>query len=107
VVSEDSVAEIELQYFDSLKNGALWGGLVGAGLGALAMAGASEGTDVPPAAVAAVYLGFGVGIGIGIDALTKGWKPVYTHAGSDDGASVSFYPIVTRYCRGVGIKVRF
>ena len=97
---------------DSLKNGALIGAGIGAGLSILAVgscvfSGAPAGCGGDGGTlVAAVALNAGLfsAIGVGIDALIKTHHVIYDGAGSAD---VSLSPLVTRTRRGVLMSLSF
>jgi hypothetical protein len=84
---------------DSLKNGALIGLGIGAGLSALAI-GAATREGGYAAAGALFYGGIGAGIGAGVDALIEGQRVIYARSTSST-PGVSIAPIVTRSRQGV------
>lgn len=104
VLQAADVDIIEKRGSDSLKNGALIGFSIGAGLVGSAI-GASTGEWGYAALGAVVYGGIGAGIGVGIDALIEGRRVIY--AGSRSTRSFfNIAPIVSRSRKGVLVTVR-
>ena len=110
--SEVDVGTIRQRQGDSVKNGALIGLGIGAGLSILAVgtcissgapAGCGGGGGTLAAAVA-FNAGLFAAIGAGIDALIRTRHVIYDSAGSAD---VSLSPLVTRTRRGVLMSVSF
>lgn len=102
---EAEISTIRQRRSDPLKNGALWGFGVGAGLGTmagLAIAGdcsdCLKGWFVPFAA--AFYGGIGAGIGVGIDALVEGQQVIYARA-QPSSARLTLAPLLARNRKGV------
>jgi hypothetical protein len=84
---------------DSLKNGALTGLAIGAGVFGLAI-GAATGHGTYAVAGALLYGGIGAGIGAGVDALIEGQRIVYARS-TPTAAHFSIAPIVSRSRQGV------
>jgi len=98
---------------DSLKNGVIAGGIVGAvlGVGLANFGGGDSGYDLGAAAGGGLLGGaLGVVIGTGFDALVRG-KKVVVYRSPDTGrgrsARLSFAPIVTPRAKGVVVSVAF
>lgn len=102
---EAEISTIRQRRSDPLKNGALWGLGVGAGLGTVAgLALASDchncnNSWIIPFA-AAFYGGIGAGIGVGIDALVEGQQVIYARA-QPSSARLKVAPLLTRSRKGV------
>jgi hypothetical protein len=80
----DNVLRIDARY-DSVKDGAIIGAVVGGGLAALSCASYGDYSG-PCAPGIIVEAGFGALIGAGIDALHKGRTPIYIKAGKSASA---------------------
>jgi hypothetical protein len=101
VFAEDTVHKIDVQYNDSLLNGALIGAAIGA---AIAMPFAlSDEWAATPASIP-VTAGMGAGIGAGFDALRKGRRRAY-QSPVDQGAQVWVFPILTRDAKGISLSI--
>jgi hypothetical protein len=98
---------------DSLKNGLLWGGVIGlAALAGAAVAVCSGGDCEWDAARVVVgvpiYTAAGMGIGAAIDAAVPGKKrTVYLAGAASSGPRLSLAPIVTPRARGVAVSFSF
>jgi hypothetical protein len=88
---------------DSLKNGALTGLAVGAGLFGVAI-GAATRSGTYAAVGALFYGGIGAGIGAGVDALIEGQRVIYARSASST-TRLSLAPIVTSSRKGVLLTV--
>jgi len=105
---ESDVNTIEKRGPDSLRNGALIGMAVGAGIlgvGIAASANSSEGDASLFAFGALVYAGVGGAIGIGIDALIEGRRVIYAGSNSTR-TTLSISPVLHGGRRGVLMSVR-
>lgn len=94
---------IEKRGSDSLKNGALIGLSVGAGVFG-PFAGASTGDWGYGALAAVLYGGIGAGIGVGVDALIEGQRVIYA-ASPSTRTSFHITPILSRSRKGVLVTV--
>jgi hypothetical protein len=98
------VGTIEKRGSDSLKNGALIGLSIGAGVFGSAIAAATG--DAGFAALGAlVYGGIGAGIGVGFDALVEGPRVIYAATPSGSRA-FQIAPILSRSRKGVTLSFR-
>ncbi len=93
---------IEKRGSDSLKNGALIGLVIGAGLAGAAL-GAATGEWGYAALNALVYGGMGAGIGAGLDALIEGQQVIY--AAPRSTRAFTIVPILSRSKKGVLLRV--
>ena len=98
--AEGTVAEIRAT--DSVRNGALIGASVGAGLALWDYL--IDPSEPGNAAIFAISIGLGTAIGAGIDALIKG-KVLYRSPQQKRGVTIS--PIAGSNRRGVLLQVRF
>ena len=96
---------------DSLRNGVLYGMLIGAGAGLLGGYGvaapiANEGGDAGVAFLGMTALGVGGGAAIGaaFDAMRKGRTLIHRRPGA---ATLRVTPAVSRHVRGLQVAVRF
>lgn len=109
--SPDQVRGVSWMRPDPLRNGALIGLGVGAGLAALLVAAvcAEEGGCGPEMAIGVlVYAGIGAGIGTGVDALIPGKKIlVYQPASRQPGLTLSLSPILRPRRQGVAATIHF
>jgi hypothetical protein len=94
---------IEKRGSDSLKNGALIGLSIGAGLFGAAM-GAATGDWGYAALGAVLYGGIGAGIGVGVDALIEGQRVIYAGSRSTR-TSFNIAPILSRSRKGVLVTI--
>jgi hypothetical protein len=107
------VGRIDKPQRDSLRNGVLWGALVGFVGGAASCALNPECVGDESGAHVTVVLGLlgagaGAGIGAVIDARIKGARlVVYRGAGAHVSARLSLAPIVTRRTKGVRLSFSF
>ena len=106
------VRAIEVRRPDSLRNGALIGLAVGAGLGAVACAALVERAGDAGWCVlsAGIYGGVGAGTGVGIDALIPGPKLLAYRAPGSAGPSqsrLSIAPVVTSRAKAVAVSFSF
>ncbi len=90
---------------DSLKNGALTGMAIGAGLTALAIgaSGISSQDAGWVALVALLYGGVGAGIGVGVDALIEGNRVIYARSSS---TTFNIAPIVRGRSKGLMLRLK-
>jgi hypothetical protein len=103
------VNSIEKRGPDSLKNGALIGLAIGAGIGAAGMIALAATADDPGPFIAVgvlMYGGIGAGIGTGFDALIEGRRVIYAKSGSA-GSTVTVAPMFTGSRKGVRVSLRF
>ena len=108
---EGDMRRIRQRRGDSLANGAVWGLGVGAGWGALIVAGlASEDHDTGgPGAVAgfiATMGGLGAAVGVGTDALIRGRRVIYDKP-APSTAALRLSPLLGRGEKGVRLSFRF
>jgi len=102
------VAGISWRAPDPLRNGALIGMGIGAGLVGIFVLTDCSGCGPYVFGAMAVYGGIGAAIGTGIDAITPGKKVrVYKGAGDKPAASLSFSPILSPRRKGLAATVRF
>ena len=107
VLNEADVRTILYRRRDSLKNGAQWGGLIGAGFGAMAYALASsaqyyDGELGSPLLIPAMMAGMGVGVGVAIDAVIVRRQIVLTKPATAS-TSITLFHIFPH--RGLGVLV--
>ena len=103
---------VRIDRVDSLRNGALFGLMVGGGLGAIAVAdspcdpslfgGCGEPDGGNYVATALVFGGLGAAVGTGIDALIGGTRTIYRR-----GGSVQVRPALHRTAVGAMVSVRW
>jgi hypothetical protein len=106
----DSLRTIRWRRPDTMRNGALIGFGVGAGLGALGMMSlcGEGGGCVPGVALGALlYGGLGAAIGVGFDALVPGKMILVYQPAGTPGARLSVSPVLTPHRRGVAATLRF
>lgn len=103
VFSEDRVRKIDVQYSDSLLNGALIGAAVGAAV-SLPFALSDEWTASPGAIP--LTAGMGAGIGAGLDALRRGRRLAYASP-YEPRVRVWVFPILTRDAKGISLSIGF
>ena len=107
------VATIRVQPKDPLRNGVLWGALIGFAGGAASClvneeCTGDEGGAGVTAALALVGAAAGAGIGAGVDAAVKGPKlVVYRAPGASGTARLSIAPVVTARAKGVAVSFAF
>jgi len=101
---DTEVGTIEKRGSDSLKNGALIGLSIGAGLSGAAIA-ATTGDAGVAALGAIIYGGIGAGVGVGFDALVEGPHVIYA-AASSGRRTFHVSPILSRSRRGVLLSLR-
>ena len=107
------VGAIRVQPKDSLKNGVLWGVLIGFVGGALSCglnpecAGDEAGAGIA-AGLGIIGAAAGAGIGAWIDSAIKGPKlVVYRAPGASDGTRLSLAPVITPRTKGVAVTYSF
>ena len=107
------VATITVQPKDPLRNGVLWGALIGFAGGAASClvneeCTGDEGAAGVTAGLALVGAAAGAGIGAGVDAAVKGPKlVVYRAPGASGTARLSIAPVVTARAKGVAVSFAF
>ena len=107
------VATITIQPKDPLRNGVLWGALLGFVGGAASCLVNEECTGDEAAAgvtagLALMGAAAGAGIGAGVDAAVKGPKlVVYRAPGASGTARLSIAPVVTARAKGVAVSFAF
>jgi len=108
--AQPDIREIRQWRGDSLKNGALIGAGVAAGLSTTAaIICGVEGECGSGMAVAAVafYTGIGAAIGVGIDALIPSKRTVYRSLNASISKTLDIRPIVSRSNKGVKVAFSF
>jgi len=103
---EADVTVIRQRRSDSLRNGALWGLLVGGAASAVPAAILCRDRDCGVGMVWGVpfYAGLGAGIGVGVDAMIAGLQDVYRRPSS---ARLTLAPMLDRGQRGLLVAWRF
>jgi hypothetical protein len=106
---EGDVQTIRQRRHDSLVNGAILGGIVGAGIGFAAVAsqtcqGCSWDPAYFPVAIAGLFGGMGAGVGVGIDAAFKGKRVIYSKTSTP---TVRVAPLVGRERKGAFASIGF
>ncbi len=94
---------------DSLKNGALWGVGIGAGLGLTTLIDTEESPALPAGeAVGAtlVFAGLGAAVGVGLDALFRSNAVIYSRPGRAS-ASLTLSPVLIRGGAGALLSLGF
>ena len=101
---------------DSVASGAIAGALVGATLGALALADGGCGALLSPyercpartfAGVMGVCGGLGAGVGIGIDALFRGRTQIYPRKNDVTGSAVRLVPAVSHRHASISVLAKW
>jgi hypothetical protein len=110
-VAGSEVRVVKERERDSLKNGALIGLAVGAGIGSTfaALICSGDGCDAGGVLLGVgLYGAIGAGIGTGIDAAIPGRKRVvYRAAGAMSAPRVSLAPVVTPRRKGLALSISF
>jgi hypothetical protein len=108
-LSESDVKMIRQRRNDSLKNGALIGTGIGAGIGVIyAIACATyDCTAGETAGGALIYTGFGAAIGVGVDALIKSKETIYLGRTKVTLNLRSIKPILSPKRKGVAMSFSF
>jgi hypothetical protein len=104
-LSDGSVRRIDMEVHDSLKNGALIGFGIGAGLVGLAcLAGCDPGLAV---AGALVYGGGGAGLGALFDSLRTKSEIVYLPPSGESSKKLTLAPLLTPGAKGLVVRIEF
>jgi hypothetical protein len=103
---EEDVVLIRQPKQDSVRNGMVIGGAIGAGIGLLAEL-SCEGYCGQPGFLTLDSAIWGVGIGVFADVLQKTPRAIYRHGPVHDARSVSVTPLVGRHAAGTQIALRW
>ena len=104
----DEVKRIEKRGPDSLKNGALIGLAIGAGIAGLGIAASVNSSDADAGLfviAGLIYSGIGAGIGVGIDALVEGRRVIYARSSGTSG-KLTVVPVFSGPRKGVLVSLR-
>lgn len=108
---EDETRTLRRRQPDSLKNGALWGVGIGAGLGLTGFIDTEESPALPTGeaiAMTLTFAGLGAAVGVGLDALFRGDQVIFSRpARSSGSASLTLSPLLTRGSKGARLSLGF
>lgn len=106
---EDETRTIRQRRSDSLKNGAIWGVAIGAGLGLTTLIETQDSPALPAGeaiAATAVFAGLGAAVGVGLDAIFRSNETIYSRP-ARTSASLTLSPFLNRGRAGVFVTLGF